>query len=206
LVPQYPDGARDEIAALVPGSVAHLLDVGCARGGFGNAMTERGVEVWGIEVDEVSAAVARHRLANVIVGSYPEALPEGIIFDCITFNDVLEHMVNPAQALIAARSHLTDSGYVVASIPNVRHASIIVPLVLGGRWDYQDLGPLDRTHLRWFTKATIRELFEENGFSVERLEPINWTSLRGKARLLQVLGRYREEFVAEQYAVLARRK
>ena len=158
-MPDYPDGMREEVAALVPPSVTRLLDVGCARGGFGQALARRGIEIWGIEIDEAPAAIARQRLASVIVGAYPEAMPEGLTFDCISFIDVLEHMVNPVGALLAAHSHLVDGGYVVASIPNVRHASIIVPLVLKGRWDYQVAGLLDRTHLRWFTKATMRESF-----------------------------------------------
>lgn len=200
----YPDVTRDEIAAIVPGSVKQLLDVGCAGGGFGAVMARRGVEVWGIEIDESAAAKAQERLAHVIVGPFPEALPDGLTFDCISFNDVLEHLLDPARALVAARSRLTRGGCVVASIPNARHASIIIPLVLYGRWDYHDIGLLDRTHLRWFTKITMRELFEGSGFNVERQEPINFSRLTGKANLFRLLGSRKEEFTAEQYAILAR--
>ena len=107
-----------------------------------------------------AARVASTRLTRVLVGAYPAVLPAGERFDCIIFNDVLEHMVDPQRVLAVARSHLTERGCVIASLPNVRNISVIAPLVLYGRWDYADAGLLDRTHVRWFTKSTMRELFE----------------------------------------------
>jgi 2-polyprenyl-3-methyl-5-hydroxy-6-metoxy-1,4-benzoquinol methylase len=167
-------------------------------------MMARGFEVWGIEVNEGHARVAARRLDRDIVGRYPEAMPEGFTFDCITFNDVLEHMVDPARALKFAQAQLTSCGRVVASIPNVRHVSVVIPLVMRGRWDYRADGVLDRTHLRWFTKATMRELFEDNGFSVESQTAINVSSMGGKAHLLRLLGKRREEFLAPQFVVVGR--
>lgn len=167
-------------------------------------MMARGIEVWGIEANEGDASVAERHLSRVIVGRYPEVMPDGPTFDCITFNDVLEHMVDPGGALASARSYLAEDGCVVASIPNVRHASVLVPLVLHGRWDYQDRGILDSTHLRWFTKATMRELFEENGFVVESQAAINVTPTVGKDRLFRLLGKRREDFLAQQFVVVAR--
>lgn len=202
-MPDYADRERPEVADLVPRSAKRLLDVGCAKGGFGREMALRGVEVWGMEVDEEAARVAAGRLSRVIVGEYPEALPGGEHFDCITFNDVLEHMADPQRALSAAHSHLADGGCVIASIPNVRHISVVLPLVLNGRWDYVDAGVLDRTHLRWFTKATMVDLFEQAGYRVEQQDAINFTELGGKARLLNLLGRRKEQFLAEQYVLLA---
>lgn len=92
----------------------------------------------------------------------------------------------------------------VASIPTVRHASVVVPLVRGGRWDYADDGLLDRTHLRFFTKATMAELFVDAGYDVEHQVVVNITPMGGLLHLLRLIGRRREEFLAEQYVVVAR--
>ena len=46
-----------------------------------------------------------------------------------------------------------------------------------GNFRYQDSGLLDRTHLRWFTRETIIELFNEAGFKIEN----------GKARIFEDL-------------------
>jgi 2-polyprenyl-3-methyl-5-hydroxy-6-metoxy-1,4-benzoquinol methylase len=200
-------GVGSEMAryvALVPESTKRLLDVGCFEGGFDRAMTARGVEVWGIDVDAAAASVASRGLSRAIVGDYPDALPQGERFDCITFNDALEHMADPARTLSATRSHLTEGGCVIASITNVRNVSVIAPLVLHGRWDYADAGVMDRTHLHWFTKATMRELFEKAGYRVERQDPIYLSRLEGRARVLNLLGRHKEQFIAEQYLLLAR--
>lgn len=202
---QYPNGARPEVADFVPRSARRLLDVGCARGGFGAALeAERDVEVWGVEPDERAAAVASSQITRVVVGSFPEALDTGVTFDCITFNDVLEHVMDPRDMLYAARPLLADGGLILASIPNIRHASVLADLVLRGRWDYTDDGLLDRTHVRFFTKVTMRELFESAGLEVVQQSAVNLTAMSGAANLLRLIGRRREEFLAEQYIVVGR--
>ena len=40
-----------------------------------------------------------------------------------------------------------------------------------GDFRYQDSGLLDRTHLRWFTRQTIVELFRDTGFDVTACVP-----------------------------------
>ena len=72
-----------------------------------------------------------------------------------------------------ARPLLSPTGVVVASIPNVRTIAVVLDLVVRGNWTYRDLGVLDRTHLRFFTARSIRSLFADSGFSVERMEGIN---------------------------------
>ena len=57
------------------------------------------------------------------------------------------------------------------------------------RWDYVDVGTLDRTHLRFFTRATMVEMFEQNGYRVVSCEGANaiddaWRSLPFSARRL----------------------
>jgi len=181
-----------------------LLDVGCSEGHFGEIIARRGTEVWGIEPRPDAAEVARARLSMVITGHFPTDLPSDETFDCIVFNDVLEHMPDPAPALHAAKRHLNPGGCIVASVPNIRHIGPVAALVLHGRWDYQDWGILDRTHVRFFTKATMRELLEENGFEVIRQEPNSWTGLTGKWRVLRLLGRLAEEFEAVQYLMVGK--
>jgi citrate lyase synthetase len=54
---------------------------------------------------------------------------------------------------------------VVACIPNAQHWSLIADLAIG-EFRYQESGLLDKTHLRWFTKKTIVELFSNAGFRI----------------------------------------
>jgi SAM-dependent methyltransferase len=53
----------------------------------------------------------------------------------------------------------------VASVPNVAHASIRLSL-LKGEFNYTEMGLLDRTHLRFFTRETLADLFHSAGYEV----------------------------------------
>jgi len=132
----YNDAARIEVHRFLP-VFKTLLDVGCFKGAFGASLSAPGKEIWGIELNRDAAAVAATRLQRIIVGAFPDALPNGVTFDCITFLDVLEHLARPEEALRAAASFLAPGGSIVASIPNVRHRSVVVPLLMRGRWEYR---------------------------------------------------------------------
>ncbi len=75
----------------------------------------------------------------------------------------------PRNGLQRARELLTPGGSAVASIPNVGHWAVIADL-LEGRWDYCPVGIHCVTHVRFFTEHTLRDLFLDSGFAVERLE------------------------------------
>jgi len=61
--------------------------------------------------------------------------------------------------------HLPEGGFVAACIPNAQHWSLQVQLATGN-FRYQDSGLLDRTHLRWFTRTTAIELFQDTGYKI----------------------------------------
>jgi SAM-dependent methyltransferase len=171
----YFECTRPEVMQFLPHDAKRVLDVGCGTGGFGEALRRgRGCEVWGIEPDEKAAKAAAERLDRAFTGFFTEELPlpRGY-FDCIFFNDVLEHMVDPAAALELAGNLLVDGGAVITSVPNIRHFPTLWRLVMQGRWDYVERGILDKTHLRFFTKQTLRELFQNQSYVVEGMEGIN---------------------------------
>lgn len=199
----------------VPIECRRVLDVGCSSGGFGQTLKRnRSVEVWGVEPVAAVAAVAATRLDRVIESAFTPALdlPKAS-FDCVIFNDVLEHIFDPAASLRLARGLLTPQGCIVASIPNVRHFPTIWELVVRGNWTYRDFGILDRTHLRFFTRNSIEPLFAEAGFSVEKLEGINqfWTVHREETprwRVFRIINRLTRGRINDmsflQFAVVAR--
>jgi 2-polyprenyl-3-methyl-5-hydroxy-6-metoxy-1,4-benzoquinol methylase len=152
------------------------LDVGCGRGGFAKALRARDpdIELWGLDCDPDASAEAAAVFDHFILGEYPRCLDQfACSFDCIVMNDVLEHMTDPWGALHATPPILDAGGTVVASVPNLRYLPVLKRLVARGRFDYEDAGVLDRNHLRFFTKATLRDAFIDAGFAVTRLEPIN---------------------------------
>jgi 2-polyprenyl-3-methyl-5-hydroxy-6-metoxy-1,4-benzoquinol methylase len=144
-----------------------LLDVGCARGHLSAALAGQGWQVTGIEYDAADAAVAQEKGIDVIVGTAEDAM--GTMnekFDVIVFADVLEHFVHPEDVLSQARTLLAPGGRVVISIPNVAHLSVRLQLLMGS-FNYTDRGILDRTHLHFYTKKTLKKMIMGAG-----LDPI----------------------------------
>jgi 2-polyprenyl-3-methyl-5-hydroxy-6-metoxy-1,4-benzoquinol methylase len=201
----YATRPREEMLRYVPPSRTRVLDVGCAAGTFGAQVKKRGrAEVWGIELDPASAAEAAQVLDRVIAKDAFSALAElpAGYFDCVVFNDVLEHLTDPYKLLGEIKRHLTPDGLVVASIPNVRYVGVVWDLIARGNWDYQDWGVLDRTHLRFFTLHSIQKMFVGLGYDVERIDGINATRVGNLANKL--LPRRFADIPFMQFACVAR--
>lgn len=154
------------LKAELVGTGRRVLDVGCDNGSFGRALKERGCWVAGVEIDPTTAEEARQVLDQVEMADLEEADLTEVFgpasFDVVVFGDVLEHLRDPLPVLRRSIPLLRAGGYVVASIPNVAHGSVRLSL-LKGEFEYSDVGLLDATHLRFFTKDTLEELFADAG-------------------------------------------
>jgi 2-polyprenyl-3-methyl-5-hydroxy-6-metoxy-1,4-benzoquinol methylase len=138
-----------------------LLDVGCARGHLSAALAGQGWQVTGIEYDAADAAVAQEKGIDVIVGTAEDAMEAmNEKFDVIVFADVLEHFIHPEKVLSRARALLAPGGRVVISIPNVAHLSVRLQLLMGS-FTYTDRGILDRTHLHFYTKKSLKKMITD---------------------------------------------
>jgi methionine biosynthesis protein MetW len=213
------NSATTKIVGLVP-TGARVLDVGCSAGYLGVAlMQRRDARVWGIELDERDAAMARERGFEHVLTADLDRFDWDDLgqleFDVIVFADVLEHLKRPGEAIRNAAQHLAPEGIVITSIPNIAHLSIRVELMEGG-FAYEKLGLLDDTHLKYFTKRTIEDMFRAAGLSIQRLEatlydlPEDRISQRLRAVGLETTPEFwehmnRDEARAYQYVVVAGR-
>lgn len=164
----YYEYNRPEVQELVNTNSQRILDVGCGSGVMANELKQKlNAEVWGIELFEDAARKASAKLDKVILGKVEDAieqLPDNY-FDTIIFADVLEHLVDPYKVIAVIKNKLRKNGEIIASIPNVRHWTVIKNLI-EGKWDYENAGLLDKTHLRFFTLKSAAELFANAGFNV----------------------------------------
>jgi 2-polyprenyl-3-methyl-5-hydroxy-6-metoxy-1,4-benzoquinol methylase len=159
----YYSNSRVEIAELIPNNIKNILDIGCAQGNFLKLVKERtNAETWGIELEVEVGMIAKEKIDKIIFGKIEDvidSIPDNY-FDCITFNDVLEHLLDPTEVLNMVRSKLSENGTLIASVPNVRHFWNLYELIIKKDWKYRESGILDSTHLRFFTQKSLRRMFQ----------------------------------------------
>jgi 2-polyprenyl-3-methyl-5-hydroxy-6-metoxy-1,4-benzoquinol methylase len=144
-------------ARLAPG--ATVLDVGCSDGQFGAFMRRQGHHVDG--VDLVKHEGVGERLDGFVEADVSRGLPPGTAaYDVIVAGDILEHVVDPETLLKDLRDHLAPGGQILVSVPNFGHWYPRGKVALG-RFDYDQRGPLDHTHVRFFTRRTFERLVKE---------------------------------------------
>ena len=178
----YHLNARIESVSFLNAAPGTVLDVGCGGGATGKLIKEKypGTRVIGIEVNAHAAEHARQHLDTVICASI-EAIDlaehlDGTRVNIVLLLDVLEHLYDPWRALRRIHGWLEPGTRVIASVPNIRNICTLDHLA-GGRFDYDVNGVLDITHVRFFTKSTLRQLFEQTGYQVRNLEPLTQPDL-----------------------------
>lgn len=152
------------------GSNKRVVDFGCATGYFAKELKKYNCVVTGVDVNQNATKVASEFCKEVFVAdldfvSVSKILPQQE-FDVAIFGDVLEHLRNPWKVLEETKNILKPNGFVVASIPNIAHGAIRLAL-LQGKFEYMQYGILDSTHLRFFTRKTVIDLFEKSGYLVK---------------------------------------
>lgn len=185
----YFRNIRSEIAEYVKKGNNHVLDVGCGAGYFGEYLktTGRAAKIIGIEIDEVAASEALTKLDQVFRANLNQTSVIDVLkdfdkapFDYIVCADVLEHLIDPWKVLEELVTYLKPNGRLIVSIPNVRHWSVWLPLILRGQWEYRDAGIMDSTHLRFFTRFSAIELLNRAGLDLAIYHPL----IGGKSHLI----------------------
>ncbi|MBA3508053.1 MAG: class I SAM-dependent methyltransferase [Betaproteobacteria bacterium] len=175
--PVYHQNPRTEIASFINDPPGVVLDIGCGGGATGKLIKEKfpGTRVIGIESNPYAAEHARQYLDDVLCASIEDVdLAEHVSdveLGTVLLLDVLEHLYDPWRALTRIRDWLVPDTRILASVPNIRNLAHLDELA-AGRWTYGPNGVLDITHVRFFTKQTLRQLFEETGYAVLHMEPL----------------------------------
>lgn len=150
-----------------------VLDLGCWTGRFGDKLKkEKKCFVVGVDVNKKAIKIASERLDKVCpvdLENPPNLLGaiKNQAFDYIILADVLEHLKNPKDLLLAIKKSMGQNTKLMISVPNIAYHEIRLNL-LRGKFDYGKTGILDETHLRFFTKKTITRLVENCGFKIEK--------------------------------------
>lgn len=147
-----------------------VLDIGCGVGGFLDFAASEGFRTFGFDASsaQVAKAQQRHpRVANFFdLDSYVSSLGGEPKFDLITMWDVFEHIRTPADFLAAARRHLKPGGLIFVSVPSGAPNPMKVRLARLRRRQ-PGLDPWE--HVFYYTRPSLRRMFEQNGFEVADL-------------------------------------
>jgi SAM-dependent methyltransferase len=189
----YFDRVRTEILPLLPaGTVDRVLEVGCGSGDTLAYLQASGRCRWtcGVELFPEAADTARGRLdevyeANIEQMELPIA-PSSL--DVVLCLDVLEHLIDPWTTASRLARLLKPGGVLIASIPNVRHFRVVLPLLFRGRWEYGNFGLMDRTHLRFFTEQSATQLLRQAGLRVDAVRKSGMEALHKRAAVVLSAG------------------
>ena len=162
-----------ELMSLIPGHARRIVEIGCMLGAMAQAFraAHPHVQYVGVDIDpEYAAAAAQHctrALAGDVERLEPAVFDSLFPSDCWIFGDCLEHLRDPWALLKRVRAAIDPQGCLLVCIPNAQHWSVQWRLA-SGNFRYEDSGLLDRTHIRWFTRVTMLEMFAGAGWRVEQ--------------------------------------
>lgn len=190
---------REEILPLLPKYSERVMDLGCGSGetsGYLKSINRFGW-VCGIEGSFEAAEVARKKIDKVVVGDIEriDFQIENESLDLILALDILEHLVDPWTIILKLRQLLKPGGIIIVSIPNVRHYSVVLPLLFLDDWRYSQEGLLDSTHIRFFTKTTAAKMFTGSDFQIDMVDHTG--AKKGLGALMDKLtfGLFKEFFI-----------
>lgn len=170
------DQHNPDLIKLIPIESKKLVEIGCSSGALAREFKKISTDCYwlGVEIDPIYAEMAKRYCDKSIVLDIETASQnfweETKNADCWIFGDTLEHLKDPWTVLKFIRANISKTGSVVACIPNAQHWTLQAKLSIGD-FRYESSGLLDRTHLRWFTRQTIIELFDQSGFQIEAGSP-----------------------------------
>lgn len=167
-----PWSSHSRISALIETLPAQskVLDVGTASGMLARRKWTQPLRFFGIEAVPEWAQIAKPYYENLWTCAFDDA-PEDALggYNAVVLGDVLEHMSAPDRVLMKLVALQPSNALFVISVPNIANLWVRVNLLFG-RFDYADRGIMDRTHLRFFTRKTIRLLVEDAGLVIASIQ------------------------------------
>ncbi len=164
----YYQWVRREIKPLLPRQCSRILEVGAGGGATLKWLKNLypNAETTAVEINPALLDELKLNADLTIIGPVDQSIAQLKTYDLILLLDVLEHLPDPTETLQKLAKLLNPEGRVIVSVPNIAHLSISIPLLFQRRFDYQQAGILDRTHLKFFVEGTAIKLLNDANLNV----------------------------------------
>jgi len=154
-----------------------VLEIGCGDGELLFKLKNKYREVWGIDISKPRIDRIKKKLEregevgiHVRVEDANQRLDfEDEYFDTIVANAVLEHLFDPYHFMEESHRLLRSKGTLVVYVPNVAYLPNRIRLLFGKLpITSREIG-WDGGHLHYFTRSSLKRLFEREGFIVVKI-------------------------------------
>ena len=184
------------------------LEIGCGGAITGKLIKEKYKvsEYIGIEYVDEASKLANKNIDKCYSGKAEDVLVNELKneqFDFILYLDVLEHLYDPWGVFDLAATKLKKGGFIIASIPNASYFEFIYRIIFD-KFEYNPSGGImDSTHIRWFTKHTILDLFKKQKIKKIKGKTIVFNKWYSKLFYFVTLPIFRRFFTI-QYLIIAK--
>lgn len=151
-----------------------LLDIGCGDGELLFLLKDRYKELWGIDIakpriDRIKKKIGSESGIHVSVADANGQLDlKDSSFDTITAIAVLEHIFDPYHFIRDCHRLPKKGGTLMVQVPNIAWLPNRLRLAMGKLPVTSDAPGWDGGHLHYFTRASLKKLFSDEGFRVVR--------------------------------------
>ncbi len=153
-------------------NVRRVCDLGSGNGALVGALRNAGYETAGVEYDKQGVEIARKHHPGVNfyhLGVEDDPTPvlatEGEAFDAVVSTEVVEHLFSPHLLPAFARKIVSGGGYLVISTPYHGYLKNLA-LSVFNKWDKHHTPLWHGGHVKFWSRKTLTQLLEKNGFEV----------------------------------------
>lgn len=159
------------ICQIIPNN-SKILDIGAGNGILAIVLnkTHGNLVIDGIEPNPYAANIACKNYRFFFRG-FAHEFKDKIAkenYDFIIFADVIEHMSDPTSYLLNLFSNLPENTKIILTAPNIAFGAVRISL-LNGTFEYVDSGIIEKTHLRFFTLKSLKQLVSDTNLNIETL-------------------------------------
>ncbi len=181
------EGDLEIVRRDMPGT-KRILDVGAGPATFVRMARRAGYDALALDIEPSAGEVWSARcIPGVLADGFRLPFRCGA-FDVVRIKEVIEHVEDPRRLLLAARSALTDNGFVIAHVPSPY--SQFYPVA--NFWD-------DYTHVRPLTRMGLERLFVDSGYRVMQIQGY----VAGRNTAERVIGSVLGRFAPHSYRIVA---